>query len=42
MFPCNNGKYFLKYRICDSKYHCRDNSDESKTVGALLGMYAYF
>ena len=38
MFQCNNGKCILKSGICDFYDHCGDNSDESRTDGALCGM----
>ena len=41
-FPCNNGKCISKYRICNSRDDCGDNTDESRTDGAFCGMLHNF
>ena len=38
---CNNGKCIYDFQICDFKDDCRDNSDESRSYGALCGMLNY-
>ena len=38
LFQCNNGKCIATNSICDSRYDCGDNSDESRTSGAFCGM----
>ena len=40
-FQCNNGKCIRSYYICDSDDDCGDNSDESRSYGALCGMLNY-
>ena len=41
-FQCTNGQCILKHFVCDSYYTCGDKSDESKTGGAVCGIFLDF
>lgn len=41
-FQCNNGKCIPGSFICNSFNDCGDNSDESRTNGALCGKLKFF
>ena len=40
-FQCSNGKSIPDSNVCDLIDDCGDNSDESRSNGALCGMLKY-